>query len=85
MECMICRQKIKCGEQIFFGSQGVCLGEFDWGYGCSDGTEELVGSVHISCLQSPAAAIVSTNTALPECVEEECVVQRSDALALLDI
>lgn len=84
MECLVCHQKIKHGEQIFFGSQGVCRGETDWDCGCFEGVEELVGVVHLCCLASPAETAKRPNMVVPEPVEESAVlVRRSDALSLL--
>jgi hypothetical protein len=89
MECLVCLQKIECGEKIFLGSQGVCRGETDWEYGCSNGAGELVGVIHLSCLESPAQPAKTPNTVVPERVEEESemvsVVERSDALSLFDL
>lgn len=88
MECLVCRQKIQHGERIFAGSGGVCRIDSDyedgcWDFGCSEGSEELVGVIHLSCLESPVETITTPNTASPETVGEELVVQRSDALSLL--
>jgi hypothetical protein len=79
MECLVCHQKIKSGEQIFFGSQMRCcgFGEYDCSY--SGALDELVGALHLSCLKSPIAVI-------PEPAEEsELVVQRSNALGMFDL
>ncbi len=90
MECLICRQKIQHGERIFTGSVGICRTDSDWENGCwdfcdPDGSEELVGTIHLSCLQSPAEGTRTTNTTVPESIEEEAIVQRSDALGLLGL
>lgn len=90
MECLICCQKIKHGERVFSGSIGVCRIDSDWEEGCwdfcgSDGSEALVGTIHLSCLQSPTGAVRTTNTEVPEHIEEEAIVQRSDALGLLGL
>lgn len=90
MECLICHQKIQNGERIFTGSVGICRTDSDWEDGCwdfcgSDGSEELVGAIHLSCLQSPAEVVRTPDTVVPELVEEEAIVQRSDALGLLGL
>lgn len=88
MECLICRQKIEHGERIFAGSIGVCRTDPNWEDGCwdfcsSDDSEELVGTIHLSCLQNPTGVARTTNTMVLEPVEEKAIVKRSDALGLL--
>lgn len=87
MECLICRQNIKPGEQIFWGSQMECNGPGESDCSYSGASEGLVGAVHLSCLESPADAARTPNTAVSEPVEEELVsiVERSDALSLLGL
>ena len=84
MECLVCHQKIHPGEQIFWGNQMECCGcgESDCSY--SEASDGLMGAVHLSCLERPTEIARTSNTAVPEPVEEESVVSRSDALSLFD-
>jgi len=79
MECLVCRQKIKPGEQVFWGSQMECDGHGENDCSYSEASEGLVGAVCLLCLQSPAEAMITPNTAVPEPVMES-VVTRSNAL-----
>lgn len=91
MECLICHQRIQPGERIFAGTGGVCRVDPEWedcclDFSCSGGSEELVGAIHLSCLESPTVVATTPDTVHPdEVVEEEFVVQRSDALSLFDL
>lgn len=85
MECLVCRETIQSGERIFFGNQCICRGDEDWEYWCSEDVEELVGAIHLFCLQSSIAATTSPNKVPAKLVEEESIVQRSDALAMFDV
>lgn len=85
MECLICRQKIKPGEQIFWGNQMEYCGPGEDDCSYSEASEGLIGAIHLLCLESPAQPAKTLNTVVPECVEEELVVQRSDALSLFDL
>lgn len=83
MDCLICLENIKSGEQIFFGNQMECSGpgEIDCVY--SESLGGLMGAVHISCLNNSLEVVKTRNTAIPECYDQEVVVQRSNALDLL--
>jgi len=93
MECLICHQIINPGEQVFWGSQMECNGFGHDACGYSVASDGLIGAIHLSCLESPTEAARTPNTAtpepvpepIPEPVKEKSVVQRSDALALLDL
>lgn len=83
MECIVCRQNIKSGEQIFWGSQMICCGHGEVDCSSFDAADGLMGGIHLICLERPAAAVVTPNTLAPEPGVEESIVKRSDALALL--
>ncbi len=85
MECLVCRQKIKFGGQIFWGNQMEYCGPEESDFSYSEASGGLMGAIHLSCLESPAAATRTSNTVVPECIEEESVVSRSDALGLFDL
>ncbi|KKN98995.1 hypothetical protein LCGC14_0142400 [marine sediment metagenome] len=82
MECLICNGKIQPGEEIFYGNQVEYSTDGSWSY--SKESEGLVGAIHLMCLRNPVAATRMSNTATPEFVGEEFLVQRSDALSLLE-
>ena len=82
MECLVCRQKIRPGDQVFWGNQMEYCGPGESDCSYSGDSEGLVGGIHLLCLESPAVAREMANTAVSETVEE--VVSRSDALGLLD-
>ena len=84
MECLICCQKIKFGEQIFWGNQMECCGPGEDDCSYSEASEGLMGAIHLFCLESPAQPVKTLNTVVPELVQKELVVQRSDALSLFD-
>jgi len=83
MHCLICRQKIKPGEQIFFGNQVQYIDEDGWSY--SGDQETLIGALHLSCIESPPAAPKTLSTMVPGYGEEgsKTMVSRSDALSML--
>ncbi len=85
MECIVCNQKIKLGENVFYGTQMVYCGPGESDCEYSGAIEGLVGGVHVSCLESPLEIARTTNRVVVEPVEEksESVVKRSDALSLL--
>lgn len=68
---------------MLFGSRMVCDGPGDVNFHYSSASDGFVGAIHLSCLESPATAARMLNTAVPEPLEEELAVSRSDALALL--
>jgi hypothetical protein len=82
--CIVCNQQIGTGESIFWGTQMVCagLGESDCDYSNDPGG--LIGAVCSSCLKSPTAAAVDPNRVVPESVDEELIVTRSDALSIFE-
>lgn len=84
MYCIVCSQQIGIGEQILWGTQMVCAGPGENDCDYSDDPGGLVGAVHVSCLESPTATTTEPNTAVPEPVEEESVVTRSDALSIFE-
>ncbi len=86
MKCLICLQKIKFGEQIFWGNQVECRGSGEDDFSYSEASEGLVGGICLLCLKNPAAVARTPNMATPEPVEEELVsiVKRSDALSILN-
>lgn len=84
MKCLICKQQIEFGEQIFWGNQMEYCGPGDDDCSYSEASRGLMGGVHLFCLESPAAVVRTPNMAVPERVEEESVVSRSDALAIFD-
>lgn len=84
MECLVCHQKIKLGEQIFWGTQMEYCGPGNDDCIYSEASRGLMGGIHLSCLESPVAVARTPNTVVPERVEEESVVSRSDALAIFD-
>ncbi|KKN91255.1 hypothetical protein LCGC14_0221230 [marine sediment metagenome] len=88
MECLVCRQKIKLHEQIFWGNQMECCGPGDSDCSYSGDSGGLMGAIHLSCLESPTAATRTPNTTVSEPLEKksksESVVERSDALALFN-
>ncbi len=81
MECLVCRQKIKLHEQIFWGNQVECCGPGDSDCSYLSDSGGLMGAIHLSCLESPTAVTRTPNAEVPE---SESVVERSDALSLLD-
>jgi hypothetical protein len=83
MECLVCRQKVKPGEQIFWGNQMECHGPGEYDCSYSEASEGLMGAVHLFCLENSTGVVKTPNMAVPEPVEEESVVQRSDALGIL--
>lgn len=85
MECLVCQQKIKPGEQVFWGSQMICDGPgyADFNYSLASNDSMVV--VHVSCIESLVPVAKTSNTATPEPVEEESLVKRSAALALFDL
>lgn len=82
MYCIVCNKQIKTGEQIFWGTQMVCAGPGENDCDYSDDPGGMVGAVHVSCLESPTAVAIEPNMAVSEPVEEELMVQRSDALSI---
>ena len=84
MYCIVCSQQIKTGEQIFWGTQMVCAGpgENDCDYSNDPGS--FLGAVCFSCLKSPTAATVEPSRVVPDPVEEELIVTRSDALSIFE-
>ena len=85
MECLVCRQKIKPGEQIFWVTPVVFCGPEDGDVDHVDASDDFTPAVHRICMESPTEAAKTPDTATPEPAEEESVVQRSDALALLNL
>jgi hypothetical protein len=83
MYCIVCHQKIKSGEQIFWGSQMECCGNGEIDCSSSGASDGLMGAIHLFCLESLIEAAKQPNTAVCEPVVEESVVARSDALSLL--
>lgn len=84
MKCLVCLENIKLGEQIFWGNQVECCGDGESDCIYSEASSGLVGCICLSCLKSPPAVPRTANTMIPEPVETEAVVQRSDALAIFD-
>ena len=80
MKCLVCHQNINYGEDIFGGSQGVCLGEADWSF--SNVGEGLSGVIHLYCLKSLSEGVTAPNMEASKSVDES-VVTRSDALSIL--
>lgn len=84
MECIVCHQNIKSGEQIFWGSQMICCGHGEVDCSSFGDVDGLMGGIHLLCLKSPVALTTTPDMVVPESVVEELVVQRSDALRLFD-
>lgn len=94
MECGVCHQEIKSGEYILLGTQVVFNGPGESDISFIKGLPSISVAVHTSCLESPAEAARTPNTATPEPVwdepvvestEEESIVCRSDALSILNL
>jgi len=79
MECLVCRQKIKPGEQIFWGNQMIYCGPGEHDCSYSEAASGLVGAAHLGCLENRIAAARELNTVVSEPVVES-VVTRSNAL-----
>jgi len=76
----MCGLDILSGEQVFYGSQVSFDGPSEYDFSHLEASCGLSGSIHMSCLQNPAEA--------KEVATEETsgsMVQRSNALAILDI
>lgn len=84
MECLVCHQKIKSGEHVFWGSQMICDGPEHMDFHYFPASDNSMGVMHLSCLESPAAAATTPNGTVLEQVEEQLAVTRSDALAIFD-
>lgn len=85
MECLVCHQKIKTGQHIFVGATAVFVGPGEDDFDSVGVDNDLGGVIHRSCLESPAEAVRTPSTVVPELVIEEfSVVQRSNALDLFD-
>ncbi|RLC88997.1 MAG: hypothetical protein DRJ03_00105 [Chloroflexi bacterium] len=85
MKCLVCRQKIKPGQYVLVGAAALCSGPGEDDFDHVEAENDLEGVVHLSCLESPAEAARTPDTAAPGPVEEESAVQRSDALALFNL
>lgn len=79
MVCIVCNRKINLGEQVFWGNQVEYCGPGDDDCSYSGG---LMGAMHMFCLDRPAEAARTPDVVVPEPVS---VVERSDALSILDL
>lgn len=83
MECLICKNKIHPGEQIFWGNQMLCSGHGDYDCSYTASPPGIDGGIHLECMQKPAQPAKMPDMATQESMVGECVV-RSDALGLFD-
>ena len=94
MECGVCHQEIKSGEYILWGTPVMFNGPEDGAVSFIESLQLTDIGIHTSCLESPVEAARTPNTATPEPVwdepvvestEEESIVCRSDALSILNL
>ena len=79
MRCILCLQKINSGEQVFWGNTVVCCGPGEIDFDYSLVSNNLMGAIHMSCLNNSVEVKEKSNW---KCFES--VVERSNALSLFN-
>lgn len=85
MECMICSRTIQPDENVFWLSRMVCCGPGDYAYKVVTASDQIIEVIHTSCLGNAVEAKETPSITICDVKEENCIVQRSNALSLFDL
>lgn len=85
MECLVCLQKIQQNDTVLVAVQAVYNGPCDDDIIYQMGQDSTGGAIHLECLERSGEAARMPNRTVADDAVEENVVQRSNALALLNM